>query len=82
MADYLTTLIMFTQCTYFVKEPKIFDGGDLIFKDINTKVNLKQNRSVIFPSCFEHQSTPIKFNNQTNEIGMGKFTITHFYYYA
>jgi Rps23 Pro-64 3,4-dihydroxylase Tpa1-like proline 4-hydroxylase len=73
---------MFTQCIYFVKEPKVFDGGDLVFKDIDTKINLKQNRCVFFPSCFEHQSTPIKFKNKTNEFGLGKFTISHFYYYA
>lgn len=73
---------MFTQCTYFVREPRIFEGGDLVFKDIETKVNLKQNRSVFFPSCFYHQSTPINFKRNIDSIGFGKFTISHFYYYG
>jgi hypothetical protein len=68
-----------TNLVWFVKEPKKFEGGDLIFEESNTKITLKHNRAIMFPSMFLHKSTPIKFNQQSNG-SEGKFTITHFYY--
>jgi len=68
-----------TNLIWFVKEPKSFEGGDLEFEESNTKIKLKHNRAVLFPSMFLHKSTPIKFK-QPDSGSDGKFTITHFYY--
>ena len=63
---------------WMVKEPKHFDGGDFEFTDINHKIELKNNRMVIFPSCFNHRVYPLKYHDINNK-SIGKFTITHFY---
>ena len=63
---------------WMVKEPKHFDGGDFEFTDINHKIELKNNRMVIFPSCFNHRVFPLKYHDINNK-SIGKFTITHFY---
>ena len=69
-----------TNCIWMCKEPKKFNGGDFELPEIKTKILLKNNRAIFFPSCFEHKSNVIKFNEKINDIGFGKFTITHFYY--
>ena len=63
---------------WMVKEPKIFDGGDFELTDINHKIELKNNRMIIFPSCFNHRVHPLKYHDSDNK-SFGKYTITHFY---
>ena len=63
---------------WMVKEPKFFDGGDFELTDINHKIELKNNRMVIFPSCFNHKVYPLKYHDSDNK-SFGKYTITHFY---
>ena len=63
---------------WMVKEPKHFDGGDFEFTDINHKIELKNNRMVMFPSCFNHKVYPLKYHDSDNK-SFGKYTITHFY---
>jgi len=71
---------MWTVLIWMVKEPKRFNGGDFDFPEINTEIKLKNNRMIAFPSCFNHRVSPLQFNNTNDEIGYGKYTITHFYY--
>ncbi len=69
-----------TVLIWMVKEPRQFEGGDFILNDIDTEIKLKTNRAVLFPCCYKHSVSPIKFTNQPKEIGYGKYTITHFLY--
>jgi len=71
---------LWTCLIWMVKEPKLFDGGDFILDDPKIKINLKNNRMIMFPCCFLHSVTPIKFHTKPQETGYGKYTITHFYY--
>lgn len=70
---------LWTVCTWFVKEPRLFDGGDFDFPESEYEVKLKHNRSVYFPSCYLHRVSPVKFHTKPKEIGYGRYTITHFY---
>lgn len=63
---------------WMVKEPRNFDGGDFIFPEINHNIELKNNRMVMFPSCFNHQVSKLNYKNK-NDTDVGKYTITHFY---
>jgi len=65
---------------WMVREPRLFDGGDFKLNEPDVEVKLKNNRMVIFPSCFLHSVSPVKFHTQPKEIGYGRYTITHFYY--
>jgi hypothetical protein len=69
-----------TMCIWFVKEPKLFNGGNFVFTDINTEVTFKHNRAVIFPCCYYHKVTPVTFKEPPPDIGYGRYTISHFYY--
>ena len=44
------------------------------------EIKLKNNRMVMFPCCYLHSVSPIKFHTKPKKIGYGKYTITHFFY--
>jgi len=68
-----------TQLVWFYKTPKMFTGGDFVFKEPNVTVNCKHNRAIFFPCPYLHSVTPIKMK-QKMPFGHGRWTITHFYY--
>ena len=68
-----------TCCIWMVREPRLFNCGDFEFSESGHKIELKNNRAVFFPSCFLHSVSPINFHIQPQEIGYGRYTITHFY---
>lgn len=72
--DYAWTMLI-----WFVREPRLFDGGNFEFTDSGNKVELKHNRALFFPSMFEHRVTPVKMHTEPKEVGYGRYTITHFY---
>ena len=83
-----------TTLTWIYKEPKVFTGGDLIFNAENIsssnfqhplnligspeKIEVKNNRMVVFPSMVPHQVIPIKMDSNYKNKGMGRFCITNF----
>jgi len=80
-SDYYDThcdVYNFTILIWFYKKPKLYGGGDLILPETNTLIENKHNRIFIFPSYYLHQVTPINFFDKTNELGFGRYTITHF----
>mgnify|MGYP006275353263 CR=1 FL=1 len=46
---------------YFLYDEKKFQGGDLIFDEMNLKVDFIKNRLVIFPSWTYHSVTEVKY---------------------
>lgn len=71
---------LWTNLIWFVREPRLFDGGDFDFPESGYEVKLKHNRAIFFPCCYEHRVSPVKFHTQPKETGYGRYTITHFYY--
>jgi len=69
---------MFTALIWLFREPKKFEGGDLYLPDIDTTIELKNNRMIFFPSWYLHEVKPIQMA-PTNEVGWGRYTITHFF---
>ena len=74
---------IFTSLTWFYKKPKAFIGGDFIFPEFDTKVELKDNRTIIFPGCLLHQVTPVSMKeNKSNSLldsnKMGRYCISQF----
>ena len=65
---------------WFCKKPKLFTGGDFDFPESETQVNFKHNRAVLFPCCYNHRVSPVKFIEKPKEFGYGRWTITHFLY--
>jgi len=63
------------------KEPKKFEGGDLILPELQEGIQYKNNRLVIFPSWRLHEVTPIKMIEEVEPYsGYGRYCITNFIY--
>jgi hypothetical protein len=69
-----------TSLQWLYKEPKRFTGGDLYFPYYNNyKVDVKNNRCILFPSCIEHAVSEITMFDQTPTMaGYGRYCISQF----
>tara|TARA_X000000368_G_scaffold79613_1_gene59605 strand:+ start:138 stop:908 length:771 start_codon:yes stop_codon:yes gene_type:complete len=70
-----------TMLVWFYKEPRRFEGGDLEFPDYETadgipKVEVKNNRILIFPSSIKHAVTPISMKEEDMGKKLGRFCMT------
>jgi len=70
---------LWTCLIWMVREPRLFEGGDFKLNEPDIEVKLKNNRMVMFPCCYLHSVSPVKFHNPPKENGFGRYTITHFY---
>ena len=68
-----------TALVWMAREPICFKGGDLIFPEFDTEIKFKNNRLVMFPSCYLHAVPAVKFKRQPEKSGMGRYTITTFF---
>jgi len=66
-----------TTLTWLYKEPKKFEGGDLILNDEAT-VACTNNMTLIIPSTCMHEVTPILLEEEARGQGLGRYTITTF----
>lgn len=66
---------LITVLNYFNEEPKPFDGGNLLFNDFNIEIEIKNNRTILFPGCYSHQVLPI---TNLKEGHKGRYCIAQF----
>jgi Rps23 Pro-64 3,4-dihydroxylase Tpa1-like proline 4-hydroxylase len=71
---------LWTMLIWFYKEPKKFEGGELLFTEKEIKIDLKHNRMILFPSHFLHEVKPIKMKEEFDK-GYGRYSITKFITY-
>ena len=62
---------------WFFKEPKNFLGGEFIFSDYNINIPVKNNSSIIFFSCYQHEVTPVKIIDKSAPCS-GRFSLSMF----
>ena len=60
--------------TWFCREPKKFDGGELVIDDL--EIETKNNRLVLMPGILEHGVKPVTLNS--DDTLDGRFTMTQF----
>lgn len=71
-----------TVLIWFYKEPKAFEGGDLIFPEyMNYRVKCKHNRMIAFPCYYLHGVETIQIPEDKRNQGLGRYTITHFFHF-
>jgi Rps23 Pro-64 3,4-dihydroxylase Tpa1-like proline 4-hydroxylase len=68
---------LITVIYYFYKEPKLFEGGDLVFDD-QLKIECKNNRCLIFPSILTHEVTTVELPLESQSLGYGRYAISQF----
>jgi Rps23 Pro-64 3,4-dihydroxylase Tpa1-like proline 4-hydroxylase len=78
--DYHYDESAYSTLSYFYKEPRSFDGGEIVFK-VNGKVleiPIKNNMSIIFPSFYEHKVNTIFMEEKNLNKMLGRFCISQF----
>ena len=77
--DFHHDSAILTTLTFFYKEPKKFEGGELLIgKDLT--IDCKNNTMVLFPSILKHRVEEVKM--LTKEKLYGRFSMTQFLNYA
>ena len=69
-----------TVLNWYFKEPKHFTGGNLkLHYDNEVKtIEIKNNRTIIFPSSVMHEVTPVSMEKQYENQKLGRYCITQF----
>lgn len=67
-----------TAVTYLYKEPKAFEGGDLILTDYGIAFEPWFNRTYIIPGVVEHEVTEVTMKLEDCGKGLGRYCISNF----
>ena len=73
------TYFEFLAFSYFYKEPKRFDGGNLIFPKYDYEFNCEHNSIIMMPAWVEHGVSEVKIKDSDYYDGYGRYAITHFF---
>ena len=65
--------------SYFYKEPKKFEGGELYFPKYNYEVPCDNNSMIIFPGWVEHGVREVSIEESDYFDGWGRYAITSFF---
>ena len=84
--DYYThrDSCVYTNLSWFYKEPKQYSGGDLYFPEYDYTIEAKNNRSLYFISSLKHQATKLQMPRQSIDdygsfSGLGRYAISKFF---
>jgi Rps23 Pro-64 3,4-dihydroxylase Tpa1-like proline 4-hydroxylase len=69
---------VFTILTWLYREPKSWSGGELILNNWDITIEPKHNRSLVIPSSFTHEVTPVKMMPGSDATTMGRYCISQF----
>jgi predicted 2-oxoglutarate/Fe(II)-dependent dioxygenase YbiX len=67
---------VFTNSLILYKDPKNFEGGELVFDEYDYTIPCESNKMIMFPSVLNHSVTPIKM--LSDEPMTGRYSITIF----
>lgn len=68
---------MLTTLHWFYKEPKSFEGGDLMLEH-DSLIECRNNRVVYIPSVADHEVIPISMKDEDKDKGLGRYCISTF----
>jgi len=68
-----------TFLTWLYKEPRQFTGGELVLSDYDYPIELRNNRTLIFPAFANHSVNAVKMNEGVPSMaGFGRYVISNF----
>lgn len=70
----------FTALTWFFREPKKFEGGDLVFTEFGEIVKCENNKCIVFPSALFHEVPAVEMKEQDMGKGLGRYCMSQFFY--
>ena len=71
--------VQFLGFSYFYREPKKFEGGELIFPKYNYTFDCPNNSLIMMPGWVEHGVTEVKIDDSDYFDGYGRYAITSFF---
>jgi Rps23 Pro-64 3,4-dihydroxylase Tpa1-like proline 4-hydroxylase len=71
-------LSVLTAVTYLYKQPKVFEGGDLILTEYGYAFEPWFNRTYIMPGAVKHEVSEVKMRAEDCEKGLGRYCISNF----
>ena len=71
--------MQFLGFSYFYKEPKKFEGGELLFPKYEYKVPCDNNSIIIMPGWVEHAVSKVSIEDSEYFDGWGRYSVTHFF---
>lgn len=67
-----------TCLTWFYKEPKSFEGGNLLFEDYDIEIEVKNNCLIFFPSIIQHAVSEVIMDKKYFGKFMGRICMSQF----
>jgi len=71
--------MQFLAFSYFYKEPKVFNGGELIFPKYNYSFGCHNNSLIMMPGWVEHGVNKVSIEDSDYFEGHGRYSITSFF---
>ena len=71
--------VQFLGFSYFYREPKRFQGGELIFPKYDYKFNCDNNSLIMMPGWVEHGVSKVSIKDSDYFDGYGRYAITSFF---
>ena len=75
----LTFFALILGFSYFYREPKKFEGGELIFPKYDYSFECKNNSLIMMPGWVEHGVSKVSIHNSDYFDGYGRYAITSFF---
>ena len=69
----------FLAFSYFYKEPKKFDGGEIYFPKYNYEYECDNNSMIILPGWVKHGVKKVSINDSAYYDGYGRYCISNFF---
>ena len=76
---HLDKSTQFLAFTYFHKEPKKYEGGDLFFPEHDYEYVCDNNSLIIFPGWVRHGVNKVSIKDSDYYEGYGRYSITTFF---
>lgn len=67
-----------TVLTWFYRDPKKFEGGNLLFPEHDFEVEVLNNRCIIFPSVIPHAVSGVSMKSEDMSKGWGRYVMVQF----
>ena len=71
--------VQYLAFSYFHKEPKKYDGGDLFFPEYNYDYECHNNSLIVFPGWVKHGVNKVSIKDSDYYEGYGRYSITSFF---
>jgi hypothetical protein len=78
--DFHYDLSAYSTLSYLVKEPRAFEGGEVVFRvnDHEVTIPIQNNRVILFPSCYQHAVKEVFMDPSDEGKMLGRFCVGQF----